>query len=93
MWQSTHCPPGEPGKCRIWIAEPGETTAQAARQFLDEDARRRVVLFGESAGRSRPGFHFVDRRGGPDAMRRGLREVVFQVLEEDDEQENKSPVR
>ena len=87
------CPPGEPGKCRIWIAEPGETTAQAARQFLDEDARRRVVLFGESAGRSRPGFHFVDRRGGPDAMRRGLREVVFQVLEEDDEQENQSPVR
>jgi signal transduction histidine kinase len=87
------CPPGEPGKCRIWIAEPGDTTRQAARQFLDEDARRRVVLFGEPTGRSGPGYHFVDRRGGPDAMRQGLREVVFQVLEEDDEQENQSPVR
>lgn len=87
------CPPGQPGKCRIWIAEPDETTRRAARQFLDEDARRRVVFFGETAGRSRPGFHFVDRRGGPDAMRRGLREVVFQVLEEDDEQENQGPVR
>jgi len=87
------CPPGEPGKCRIWIAEPGAATTDAARQFLDEDARRRVVLFGESSGRSRPGFHLVDRRGGPDAMRRGLREVVFQVLEEDDEQENPGSVR
>ncbi|MHC4937486.1 MAG: ATP-binding protein [Planctomycetota bacterium] len=87
------CPPGQPGKCRIWIAEPGKTTTDAARTFLEEDARRRVVLFGESAAGSRPGFHFVDRRGGPDAMRRGLREVVFQVLEEDDEQENQGPLR
>ncbi|MEM8883014.1 MAG: GAF domain-containing protein [Planctomycetota bacterium] len=89
-----HCPPNEPGACRIWIAEPGRTAPRTAQQFLEEDARRRVVLFGDAPGRTGAGYHFVDRRGGPDAMRRGLREVVFQVLEEDDESaDHQGPVR
>jgi len=79
------CEPNDPGKCRIWLTEPAEETTEAAKRFLAGDARRRVVLFGDSPGREGPGYFFVDRRGGPDAMRRGLREVVFQLLEEDDE--------
>ena len=79
------CEPTDPGKCRIWLTEPAEETNEAAKRFLAGDARRRIVLFGDSPGREGPGYFFVDRRGGPDAMRRGLREVVFQLLEEDDE--------
>ena len=89
------CEPDDPGACRIWIAEPGESTTETAQRFLDGDPRRRVVLLGESTdARATSGrrFHFVDQRGGPDAMRRELREVVFQVLEEDDEQDT-SPLR
>ncbi|MHC4955553.1 MAG: sensor histidine kinase [Planctomycetota bacterium] len=88
------CGPTEPGNCRIWITEPGEETAEAAKRFIEGDARRRVVLFGDEPGRIGPGHFFVDQRGGPDAMRQGLREVVFQLLEEDDEREEDSrPLR
>jgi len=79
------CDPGDPGKSRIWIAEPCEATTTAARRFLDDDSRRRVVLFGDDPGREGAGYFFINRRGGPDAMRQGLREVVFQLLGEDDE--------
>jgi len=84
------CDPDDPGKSRIWIAEPSEETSEAARRFLDEDARRRVVIFGETPVREGAGYFFIDRRGGPDAMRQGLREVVFQLLGEDDEHEEDS---
>ena len=79
------CDPNDPGKCRIWITEPAAETHEAAKRFLAGGGRRRVVLFGDSPGREGPGYFFVDRRGGPDAMRQGLREVVFQLLEEEDE--------
>ena len=79
------CERDDPGKCRIWITEPDEASNEVAKRFLAGDARRRIVLFGDSPGREGPGYFFVDRRGGPDAMRQGLREVVFQLLEEDDE--------
>ena len=88
------CGPTNPGNCRIWITEPGEETAAAAKSFVEGDARRRVVLFGDEPGSVGAGYFFVDRRGGPDAMRQGLREVVFQLLEEDDEREADSgPLR
>ncbi len=91
--QPQMCEPDNPGACRIWIAEPGPTNETAARAFLDGDPRRRVILLGDPTRVTLTGgrrYHFVDRRSGPDAMRRELRQVVFQVLEEDDEQDQSS---
>jgi len=79
-------PAGEPGDTQVWITEPSEESLAAARQYVAEDSRRRVVFYGEQAGTGREtGFVFVDRRRGPDAMRRSLRQVVFQLVEKDDD--------
>jgi len=83
--EARNCSPDDPGKSRIWITEPSDETTTAAREFLEGDTRRRVVLFGDTPVVEGGGYVFVDRRGGPDAMRQGLREVVFQILGEDDE--------
>ncbi len=79
-------PPHGPGDARIWIVEPSLPALETARRYLDGDPRRRVVFVGDLPGAARePGFVFVDRRGGPDALRRSLRQVVFHLLENDDE--------
>ena len=54
---------------------------EASKRFY----RAALEPLGREIIREGPGFFFVDRRGGPDAMRPGLREVVFQLLEEEDE--------
>ncbi len=78
--------PEEPGDARVWIVEPSLPALAIARRYLDAEPGRRVVFVGDLPGAARePGFVFVDRRGGPDALRRSLRQVVFQLLENDDE--------
>ncbi|MHC4960106.1 MAG: GAF domain-containing protein [Planctomycetota bacterium] len=82
---------GGPGDTQLWITEPTAEAISTARHYVQEDSRRRVVFFGERTDAAREsGFVFVDRRRGPDAMRRSLRQVVFQLLEKDDDIENDS---
>ena len=93
-------PDGDPRDTQVWITEPSDDTYAVARQYVAEDSRRRVVFFGDvpaSAirdGHSTAGFVYVNQRRGPDAVRRSLRQVVFQLLEKDDDlDENPGPVR
>ena len=71
----------DPATSHVWITED----AAAAQDYLDQDAQRRVVLYGDDPAPARqPGFFFVDSRGGPEAMRQSLRQVVFQLLEKEE---------
>ena len=75
---------GDPGDTHVWITDSSEAAFERARAYVDEDPRRRVVFSGDEPVAARhPGFVFVNPRGGPAAMRRSLRAVVFQLLEKD----------
>ena len=65
----------------MWVAEPTEEVLATARDYLAQDPARRVLLFGEDPALGHePGFVFIDRRRGPDAMR----QAVLQLLENDE---------
>jgi len=81
----------EPGESDVWVTEPTTETLEAARSYVKRDPNRRVLFFGEDPALGHePGFIFIDRRRGPDAMR----QAVMQLLENDESDTSDShPVR
>ncbi len=78
-------PDTEPGDVQVWVTEPGVANADAIRDYLGDDVSRRVILVGDGPGSTTsttdPRVIMADRRGGPEAMRRSLRQVIFQLLD------------
>ena len=71
----------DPESSDLWITEQ----ADRAKEYARKDPARRVVLYGDDPAVAREGhFYFIDRRGGPEAMRQALREVVFRILEKEE---------
>ena len=76
---------GDPGDTDIWVTDATDETFERARAYVEEDPRRRVVFYGEESGSARhQGFVFINPAGGPVAMRRSLRQIVFQLLEKNE---------
>lgn len=79
--KSADAPPAD--SSRLWIVEPGATTIDAARRYLREDRKRRIVLFGQPENDwSKLGVFVIDDPTNMDTIRRTLGEAIAATVSE-----------